>query len=535
MKTSIIQTKKRHSILKAANRKKTTVLFALNLFFITINAQTNGTGYGQSVSGAKSAEELKSFSETHNINHQYQIPAQSSSPAASTYNNDYYIDFGARRRARQAEKASWEARKKQIEAEESRTTGIHFAYQDAISAAIKYTLDSIDVLAKKGDFRDYFDALKSSGLAYYVCNYTAIPEKYFIGNEKNDPQYTSGYYFQISPVHYDSYPFYSYEEFIKHWLIAQLARDTINQALSYRAIKENIDRFEASNKKTDKTLKAMAFDEVAEGANRARKWMYRQIIYNPVFSSIAVADLDNSIRRLALALSKDFPVDKLEATATVPHETVLPGGYKAIQFFDQWSLTDNTGTELTTRYYEGISFLSEGYFKASRGHLQGILDKNGDEIIPPKYKEIELWGDKYFKIAADINEGSRLYTVFGLADKTGKEIIPPKYDSINSVNNGFALVYLSGHGYYRTDAYGFIDTTGKEVIPLKYDIAHNFSEGLAAVYVWLSGGWKFIDKTGKDAIPGNYNDVLEDFKNGKAKVKQNGREFYIDKTGKEVK
>ncbi len=90
---------------------------------------------------------------------------------------------------------------------------------------------------------------------------------------------------------------------------------------------------------------------------------------------------------------------------------------------------------------------------------------------------------------------------------------------------------------------GYIDATGKLITPLKYDGASYFSEGLATVNiggkledfgVTEGGKWGFIDKTGKEVITAKY-EFTSLFKNGKAKVTLNGREFYIDKTGKEVK
>ncbi|MCO5248407.1 MAG: WG repeat-containing protein [Chitinophagales bacterium] len=96
-----------------------------------------------------------------------------------------------------------------------------------------------------------------------------------------------------------------------------------------------------------------------------------------------------------------------------------------------------------------------------------------------------------------------------------------------------------------------IDQTGKTIIPFKYSYTDfqsgvvdfkPFSEGLLRVAIgemkfdgdWYGGKWGFVDKTGKEIIPLKY-DWVENFKNGKAKVGLNGRELYIDKTGKEVK
>ncbi|MCO5248406.1 MAG: WG repeat-containing protein [Chitinophagales bacterium] len=122
---------------------------------------------------------------------------------------------------------------------------------------------------------------------------------------------------------------------------------------------------------------------------------------------------------------------------------------------------------------------------------------------------------------------------WGLKDKAGNVILPGKYDKFwGEFSEGLASVSLNGK-------WGFIDTTGKEVIPLKYDDAGNFSEGLVVVGIFKEKGASaknrgYLDKTGREVIPLKY-DVTNAFKNGKAKVSLNGREFYIDKTGKEVK
>ncbi|MCB0708408.1 MAG: WG repeat-containing protein [Chitinophagaceae bacterium] len=81
--------------------------------------------------------------------------------------------------------------------------------------------------------------------------------------------------------------------------------------------------------------------------------------------------------------------------------------------------------------------------------------------------------------------------------------------------------------------YGFKDESGKIIIEPKYDLAWDFSEGLAMVVLRKKYG--FIDEKGNEAIPLKYNYADFSFQNGKVQVQQNGRYFYIDKTGKEVK
>ena len=86
--------------------------------------------------------------------------------------------------------------------------------------------------------------------------------------------------------------------------------------------------------------------------------------------------------------------------------------------------------------------------------------------------------------------------------------------------------------------WGLIDEKGKVIIPFKWADVGDFHEGLAVViagfYFDKVPQWGAIDKEGKITIPLIY-EYLEDFVNGRAKVELNGRTFYIDKSGKEVK
>lgn len=94
------------------------------------------------------------------------------------------------------------------------------------------------------------------------------------------------------------------------------------------------------------------------------------------------------------------------------------------------------------------------------------------------------------------------------------------------------------------DRYGYADVLGNRIAP-KYVDAREFSEGLAAVAVdtYTGGGngkqrynrqWGFIDSIGLYVVKPQYSSA-DSFKDGKAKVTRNGRQFYIDKTGQEVK
>jgi len=114
---------------------------------------------------------------------------------------------------------------------------------------------------------------------------------------------------------------------------------------------------------------------------------------------------------------------------------------------------------------------------------------------------------------------------YGIVNKKGEVIIPFKYDFISSIGEGLIAVKLK--------KWGFIDKTDEVVIPFRYDdMISPFRKGV--VPVKLNGKWGFIDKTDREVIPIKYDKVYT-FESGRARVKLNDREFYIDKNGNEVK
>ena len=100
---------------------------------------------------------------------------------------------------------------------------------------------------------------------------------------------------------------------------------------------------------------------------------------------------------------------------------------------------------------------------------------------------------------------------YGILNKAGEEIVPPIYDS---------QIMLNGEGLYlikREGKYGYINAEGKEIVPPMYDDADLFfSEGVAKVK--RDGKCGFINKEGKEIIPPTYVNA-ESFKEGLARVK----------------
>lgn len=217
--------------------------------------------------------------------------------------------------------------------------------------------------------------------------------------------------------------------------------------------------------------------------------------------------------------------------------------------------------------YSYVGSISEGLILVNKNGLIGYIDKNGNEVIKPQYKN--AFNFKEGLAVVENNEG-----LYGYIDKTGKIVIPLEYYFIHKITNNLyytiencKLVFTCGKGYSLNkehenyinknneelelknysqinklceglclvknnfDLYGYADETGKEVIPCKYILAGNFHDGLSYV-MDIKGKFGFINKEDNEIIPCIY-DKVEDFSEELAVVKKDN-EIYVINTNNEV-
>ncbi len=192
----------------------------------------------------------------------------------------------------------------------------------------------------------------------------------------------------------------------------------------------------------------------------------------------------------------------------------------------KYGYKDKSGKIIVQPKYDYTWSFSKGLGRVKQNGKWGYIDSTGKVVVALKYDDTRGFSEG---LAAVVQNDK-----WGYIDKTGKVVVELKYDGAGGFSEGLADVSLN-------KKCGFIDRSGKVVIPLIYDFAGSFSEGLAVVNIdgtgargYVRGGkWGFIDKTGKELIKLQYEDAGS-FKNNKAKVTLNSREFYIDKTGKEI-
>ena len=165
---------------------------------------------------------------------------------------------------------------------------------------------------------------------------------------------------------------------------------------------------------------------------------------------------------------------------------------------------------------------------------------------------------------------------WGFRDSSGQTVIAPQYDLAGEFSpegmapvvdqEGWLYIDLKGRPVVRPFVFdngpdyfeeglsrfvaggkiGFIDPAGTVVIPAVHDFAFPFSEKMAVVCtgcreesdgdehkIVVGGKWGYIDRAGQIVIPLEY-DRAGSFTDGEAPVSQDGRNFVIDRTGREI-
>ena len=111
----------------------------------------------------------------------------------------------------------------------------------------------------------------------------------------------------------------------------------------------------------------------------------------------------------------------------------------------------------------------DGIQTIQRGDLFGFKREDGTIIVEPKYKFVDKFHDNYCLVYKD-------YNLCGLIDRDGREIVPPEYEEVNYPTDGMIRVR-------KNERDGFVDTTGALAIECQYRTASGFSEGLAVALI----------------------------------------------------
>ena len=274
------------------------------------------------------------------------------------------------------------------------------------------------------------------------------------------------------------------------------------------------------------------------------------------------------------------------------------GGLAGVKQYDKWAVINAAGKELTgfkyqtveSSYYNpSLNIIKVGIFSGSNYYLYGVVDNNGNEIIPVKYRGIDIYD--YNVIVAGVNDKTGVLNIknktilpfdysgiymlkdyspngflYKLGEKNntrvfsleGDKINIWKYEYVQDESEGLrAAMYKNKWGFFNAAGaepvpfiydtatsfsggysfvmlnkkVGYINKSGNEVIPVKYDAIYNFSDKMAAVTA--DGKWGFINDKFQETVPLKY-EAVRDFSNGYASVQLNKKMGAIDQKGQVV-
>jgi len=203
----------------------------------------------------------------------------------------------------------------------------------------------------------------------------------------------------------------------------------------------------------------------------------------------------------------------------VDREYFFYEGMAMVRRNGKYGYIDKTGKEVVKPQFDFAYPFSEGLAKVEKNGKYGFIDTKGRQVVDFIYKDFEIqikeidptnpdepkFRNGFYDATGFFNQGMAVVSKgakMGVIDQEGNIIVPIKYDFVNQPSDGLVLVRQNWR-------YGYVDLNGKEVIPPFYDEAMSFTHGLAAVN--KRGVWGFINPNNEVVIPWELEHVLGPF------------------------
>lgn len=120
--------------------------------------------------------------------------------------------------------------------------------------------------------------------------------------------------------------------------------------------------------------------------------------------------------------------------------------------------------------------LLQGLAVVAQGKLRGVINKQGQEVVPLQFDYVEIFG-LVPKVLVERQDK------YGVYDDKGHLIIPLNYDGLSITYNNFDPQDYQGYSFiaHKEDKYGLFNEEGQLIVPLEYDYIYRFEEGLLKV------------------------------------------------------
>ncbi len=105
--------------------------------------------------------------------------------------------------------------------------------------------------------------------------------------------------------------------------------------------------------------------------------------------------------------------------------------YLVVNHNGRLGIINKLGEEIVPPQFDKVELLATGVFRVTRNAFSGLVHQSGRELLPSKYDAIEVVGKNFLKI--------RQNRLWGLSSYSGEVIVEPRYTEIDTEDGGFLL------------------------------------------------------------------------------------------------
>ena len=200
-------------------------------------------------------------------------------------------------------------------------------------------------------------------------------------------------------------------------------------------------------------------------------------------------------------------------------------GLCAVRVKRKWGFIDRTGKMVIKKQFDEASHFRNGVAIVRKDGKYGVIDKTGKVLFDSnnKINKYHSFDGVDFGI---IEDGSNSI----LVDKTGSKIKVLPRCRIHTNEFGVAEIDICDEHYNHKS--GLLNSKGEQVVPCKYEDLRLISDSLASVK--MKGKYGLIDTNDCVILEPQYDYIYAYDYGDLLIVSKNGKEGYIDKTGKVI-
>ncbi len=225
---------------------------------------------------------------------------------------------------------------------------------------------------------------------------------------------------------------------------------------------------------------------------------------------------------------------KCEIVSKKPYQWIgemMDHGHCIVQLPGQWEgVIDQEGNEVIPSIYKGVYF-SEGmkFYIVNVKNKYGVIDIKGNVLLPLEYEAIHELGTE---LALTVMKDGKQ----GYMNEKLEWIVPPKYDHMIAYNEKLIYAEIDKNKHYMLDYQG--NVVFESDYPTYGYLDISVSHGIYTIEDFSGEIRKkgLIDKNGNTLLPMIYQNIRDiGFEQGLMMVEKDGEKYYVDLRGREYR